>query len=265
MWQENEINRLIYIQTNQFVLAAFTALATLDNPAPINANGCKDDKEFWVEVGSEDIDAVYMLLLFISPEWQLGNPSGGDAHAGFIRFSFWRLQYWKYLLLVLKTFKWTKSNYSNMMRLKSFLIYLLQNQTRTTSFSMLRLSPIDLISSDVGFGFLMKALSRDIRTWLSIEVLFFRRFPKRSATKGLFWMVEGVVPLTDPSASSNHFSSKGFSLHMFLNERLSASNLEMVVWEKSLPYILPMANPTSPCVYPINWKENFPWIHYILR
>ena len=65
----------------------------MDNPAPIKANGCKDDSEFWVEVGNDDIDAVYMLLLLTSPEWQLGNPRGGDAHAGFIRFSFWRLEY----------------------------------------------------------------------------------------------------------------------------------------------------------------------------
>ncbi len=52
------------------------------------------------------------------------------------------------------------------------------------------------------------------------------------------------------SASSSHFCRRGLSLHMFLKDRLSASNLEMVVWEKSLPYILPMARPTSPCVYP---------------
>ena len=94
MWQWNEIDRMLeYFKTNQFELAAFTALATLDNPAPINASGCKDDSEFWVEVGNDDIDAVYMLLLLMSPEWQLGNPRGGDAHAGFIRFSFWRLKY----------------------------------------------------------------------------------------------------------------------------------------------------------------------------
>ena len=50
---------------------------------------------------------------------------------------------------------------------------------------------------------------------------------------------------------------------MFLNDRLSASNREMVVWEKSFPYILPIARPTSPCVYPnfirfcLNIFENF--------
>ena len=132
--------------------------------------------------------------------------------------------------------------------------YLLQNHTRTTSFSILRLSPIIRISSDAGLGFLIKALSSATRTWLSMDVRFFRRFPKRSATKGLFCKVVGV-PLTEPSASSNHFSSSGFNLHIFLNERLSASNLDMVVCEKSLPYIFPIASPTSPWVYPKMWKE----------
>lgn len=47
-------------------------------------------------------------------------------------------------------------------------------------------------------------------------------------------------------ASLSHFSSSGFSLHMFLKLRLSASNREMVVWLKSLPYSLPIATPTSP-------------------
>lgn len=52
------------------------------------------------------------------------------------------------------------------------------------------------------------------------------------------------------SASSSHFCSNGFSLHIFLKLRFSASNREMVVCEKSLPYNLPMARPTSPCVKP---------------
>lgn len=52
------------------------------------------------------------------------------------------------------------------------------------------------------------------------------------------------------SASSNHFCSSGFSLHMFLKLRLSASNRDMVVCEKSLPYSFPIAKPTSPCVKP---------------
>ena len=64
------------------------------------------------------------------------------------------------------------------------------------------------------------------------------------------WWVALAAVLWCLSASSNHFASSGLSLHMFLNERLRASKREMVVWEKSLPYILPMARPTSPWVYP---------------
>lgn len=52
------------------------------------------------------------------------------------------------------------------------------------------------------------------------------------------------------SASSSHFWSNGFSLHMFLKLRLRASKRDIVVWEKSLPYNFPMARPTSPCVKP---------------
>lgn len=37
------------------------------------------------------------------------------------------------------------------------------------------------------------------------------------------------------SASSSHFCSNGFNLHIFLKLRLRASNLDMVVCEKSLP------------------------------
>lgn len=52
------------------------------------------------------------------------------------------------------------------------------------------------------------------------------------------------------SASSSHFCSNGFSLHIFLKLKFSASNRDMVVCEKSLPYNLPIARPTSPCVKP---------------
>ena len=44
----------------------------------------------------------------------------------------------------------------------------------------------------------------------------------------------GVVTVT-VLASSSHFCSRGLSLHMFLKLRFSASNREIVVWEKSLP------------------------------
>lgn len=52
------------------------------------------------------------------------------------------------------------------------------------------------------------------------------------------------------SASSSHFCSNGFSLHIFLKLKFNASNLDMVVCEKSFPYSLPIANPTSPWVKP---------------
>lgn len=122
--------------------------------------------------------------------------------------------------------------------------HLLQNQTRTTSFSMQRLSASMEISSEVGFGFCMNAFSKATLTLVSMEVLFFRRLPMASGVvKGLASEL-GLARLL--SASSSHFCSRGFSLHMFLNDKLSASKREIVVWEKSLPYNLPMARPTSP-------------------
>ena len=111
---------------------------------------------------------------------------------------------------------------------------------------LLRLSPMIRISSEVGFGFLTKAFSRATRTVFSIEVRFFLLFPSSSAMGWEFCrLAEGVIV---PSASHSHFSSSGFSLHMFLKDKFKASNLDIVVWEKSLPYIFPMANPTSPWV-----------------
>lgn len=52
------------------------------------------------------------------------------------------------------------------------------------------------------------------------------------------------------SASSSHFCSSGFNLHIFLKLKLRASKRLIVVWEKSFPYSFPMASPTSPCVNP---------------
>ena len=52
---------------------------------------------------------------------------------------------------------------------------LLQNQTLTTSLSMLRLSETKAISSPVGLGFWLKALSKATLIEVSIEVLFLRR------------------------------------------------------------------------------------------
>lgn len=51
----------------------------------------------------------------------------------------------------------------------------------------------------------------------------------------------------DKPASLSHFSSSGFSLHMFLKLRFKASKRDIVVWLKSFPYSFPMARPTSPC------------------
>ena len=126
--------------------------------------------------------------------------------------------------------------------------YLLQNQTRTTSFSMPRLLATYWISSDVGFEFCANARSIAMRTVVSIDVRFFLLRPILSAADKL--LQYKLLLLMELSASSNHFASKGFNLHMFLNDKFSASNREMVVCEKSLPYIFPIASPTSPWVYP---------------
>lgn len=122
--------------------------------------------------------------------------------------------------------------------------HLLQNQTRTTSFSMQRLSASMEISSEVGFGLRMNAFSKATLTLVSIEVLFLRRLPMASGVVRGLASELGLARLL--SASSSHFCSSGFSLHMFLNDKLSASKREIVVWEKSFPYNLPMARPTSP-------------------
>ena len=84
------------------MVAALTALATLDNPAPTSAKGWNEGKLVGVEVGKDDNEPVYMFPcvdppLVKSPGWQPGNPKGGDAQAGFIRFSFWRLEYSRFV------------------------------------------------------------------------------------------------------------------------------------------------------------------------
>merc|ERR1719273_1408618 len=110
----------------------------------------------------------------------------------------------------------------------------------------------------------LKARSRFSLTVVSIEVRFLRRRdtaslptrlprlvpwpPRPVGLLGLLLMLIWAAAAADEwllceaSASSNHLANRGFSLHMFLNDRLRASNLEMVVWEKSLPYILPIAS-----------------------
>lgn len=125
---------------------------------------------------------------------------------------------------------------------------LLQNHTLTTSFSMHKLSARSEISSDVGLGFAMKAFSKATLTLVSIEVLFFLRLPMASGVVMGLLNAPGLFKVL--SASSSHFCRSGFNLHMFLKLRLRASNLDIVVWEKSLPYNLPIAKPTSPWVNP---------------
>lgn len=79
----------------------------------------------------------------------------------------------------------------------------------------------------------MNARSRATRTVVSIDVLFFLLRPMVS---GVVWGLERALGLLrELSASSNHFCSNGFSLHIFLKERLSASKREIVVCEKSFP------------------------------
>lgn len=68
----------------------------------------------------------------------------------------------------------------------------LQYQTLTTSFSMHKLSASVVISSPVGLGFIMKALSNETLTLVSIDVLFFRRRPIAS---GVFsWIAKALLP-----------------------------------------------------------------------
>jgi len=104
---------------------------------------------------------------------------------------------------------------------------LLQNQTLTTSFSIQRESARWVISSEVGFGFWRKALSRDTLTVVSILVRFFRRRPIASAWEWLLQRELGL--LREASASFSHRSKSGFSLHMFLKLKLRASNRDIVV------------------------------------
>ena len=78
----------------------------------------------------------------------------------------------------------------------------------------------------------------------SIEVRFFRFRPWAAILS-----MEAEVPVVE-SASANHFLSKGINLHMFLKLNCRASKRQMVVWEKTLPYNVPSARPTSAWVKP---------------
>lgn len=120
----------------------------------------------------------------------------------------------------------------------------LQNHTRTTSFSSCRESASVVISCAEGFGCLWKCCSSAPLTDTSMEVRFFRLRPCAAILSML--VGEPVVE----SASSSHFWSSGFSLHIFLKLNCRASNRHIVVWEKTLPYRVPSASPTSACVKP---------------
>lgn len=104
---------------------------------------------------------------------------------------------------------------------------LLQNHTRTTSFSMHSPSANIDISSEVGLGFCIKAFSKATLTLVSIEVRFFLRLPMVSGVVRGLLKAPGFVRVL--SASSSHFCRRGFSLHMFLKLKFRASNLEIVV------------------------------------
>jgi hypothetical protein len=100
---------------------------------------------------------------------------------------------------------------------------LLQNHTLTTSFSNCKLSAKAVISCADGFGCLWKCCSRAPFTETSMLVLFFRFLP----CAAILSMLVGD-PVVE-SASSSHFWSNGFNLHMFLKLSCSASNLHIVV------------------------------------
>ncbi len=104
----------------------------------------------------------------------------------------------------------------------------LQNQTRTTSFSSCRLSAREVISCAAGLGHFKKCSprlpSRSPRwrcaSFVScLELLFCR----------CWWDFPCRVGLL------SHLFSSGLSLHMFLKLSWRASNLQMVVCEKTFP------------------------------
>jgi len=80
-----------------------------------------------------------------------------------------------------------------------------------------------------------------------------------SAEPGLSGVRDGE-DIDSVLASSSHFCSRGFNLHIFLKLRFNASNRDIVVWEKSLPYSFPIARPTSPCVNPTKHILVVHWI-----
>ncbi len=120
----------------------------------------------------------------------------------------------------------------------------LQNQTLTTSFSSCRLSAREVISWAEGLGHFKKWLSNAPLTLTSMEVRFLRFLPWAA----ILSMLVGLP--VEESASSSHLLSNGFSLHMFLKLSWRASKRQIVVCEKTFPYRVPNAKPTSACVKP---------------
>ena len=113
--------------------------------------------------------------------------------------------------------------------------YRLQNQTRTTSFSMQRERPSMEISSEVGFGLCRKARSRATRTPVSMEVRFFRRRPIESAVlwggvtcEGLRSKVETVVRSRDGGGGTDERVYNFTWVVAFVDEKLG------VIWLRSL-------------------------------
>lgn len=120
----------------------------------------------------------------------------------------------------------------------------LQNHTLTTSFSSWSDSANEAISCADGLGCLWKCDSSAPLTETSIDVRFLRFRP---------WAAILSIEVGDPvveSASSSHLASRGFNLHIFLNDNWSASKRQMVVCEKTFPYRVPRAKPTSAWVKP---------------
>jgi hypothetical protein len=128
----------------------------------------KLNDEVVVKFVGTDVKAIDIVLIGEDGEPMPDTPD--TEGGGFMRFSFWRR---------------------------------LQNQTRTTSFSIHKELPNIVISSEVGFGFCKKARSSATRVLVSILVLFFLLLPlNESGVECALFKAVGL--LSDASASSSH-------------------------------------------------------------
>ncbi len=93
---------------------------------------------------------------------------------------------------------------------------------------MLRVSATSSISSEVGLGFFAKAFSSASSFVVSKVVLFFRRLPILSAEDRELQYMPPLL-LIELSASYSHLARGTFNFNMALNDKVRASNLEMVV------------------------------------